>query len=137
MELSLARNAAQAGFATRIATDRAGLTAKSRNEREKSGGETGIVRGCAAHPSLALGTAGARTRRRPSPPLRAGSANPIVHVRGFESLRTSIGRHRNIRGSSSEYWRREGFEPDSDPKSDQQVTDAESKLVPVDPPKTP
>jgi hypothetical protein len=32
---------------------------------------------------------------------------------------------------------REGFEPDSDPQSDQQVTDPENDLVPADPPKTP
>jgi phenylpyruvate tautomerase PptA (4-oxalocrotonate tautomerase family) len=27
-----------------------------------------------------LGTVGAKARRRPSPPLRGGSSNPIVHV---------------------------------------------------------
>ena len=32
---------------------------------------------------------------------------------------------------------REGFEPDSDPKSDQQVTDSENNSVPEDPPNTP
>jgi hypothetical protein len=32
---------------------------------------------------------------------------------------------------------REGFEPDSDPLSDQQVVDSENNLVPGDPPKTP
>jgi len=32
---------------------------------------------------------------------------------------------------------REGFEPDSDPKSDQQVTDSENDSVPDDPQKTP
>jgi hypothetical protein len=33
------------------------------------GGEGGIVRGCAAHPSLPLGTAVAKALRRPAPPL--------------------------------------------------------------------
>jgi hypothetical protein len=32
---------------------------------------------------------------------------------------------------------REGFEPDSEPQWDQQVTDPENNLVPTDPPKTP
>jgi hypothetical protein len=32
---------------------------------------------------------------------------------------------------------REGFEPDSDSKSDQQVTDSQNNLVPSDPPKPP
>ncbi len=32
---------------------------------------------------------------------------------------------------------REGFEPDSDPKSDQQVTDSEIDLIPRDPQETP
>jgi hypothetical protein len=76
------------------------------------GGERGIVRGCAAHPLLTLGTVGARARRRPAPPLRGGSSNPIIHVRGFESLGTSIGRPRIIRGNSSKILaEREGFEP--------------------------
>ena len=32
---------------------------------------------------------------------------------------------------------REGFEPDSDPQSDQQVTDSENNLIPRDPQETP
>ena len=39
------------------------------------GGEGGITRGCAAHPSLSLETAVAKALRRPSSPLRAGSSN--------------------------------------------------------------
>jgi hypothetical protein len=32
---------------------------------------------------------------------------------------------------------REGFEPDSDPQLDQQVTESEEDMVPDDPPKPP
>lgn len=49
------------------------------------GGEGGIVRGCAAHPSLTLGTASAKALRRPSPMLRIGSSNPLIPYLGFES----------------------------------------------------
>ena len=40
------------------------------------GGEGGIVRGCAAHPSLTLGTAVAQALRRPAPPLSRRLVEP-------------------------------------------------------------
>ena len=44
-----------------------------------------------------------RTRHRRD--RRGGSSNPIVYVRGFESLGTSSGWHRLNRGNGSKYWR--------------------------------
>src|SRR5450631_4157329 len=41
-----------------------------------AGGEGGIARGCAAHPSLTLGTAVAKTLRRPAPPLARRLVEP-------------------------------------------------------------
>jgi len=67
-------------------------------------------------PRWSLGTVGARARRRPSPPLRGGSSNPIVYVLGFESRRDDSSRMaipawKSVKKDGG----REGFEPGRGP----------------------
>jgi hypothetical protein len=94
----------------------------------------GIVRGCAAHPSLI-----ARDRRRQGAPTSFAAAArrlvepPFFMFSGSNPIATTPAGSRFMRGSGSKNWRREGFEPDSDPGSDQQVTDSENISVPGDP----
>ena len=61
--------------------------ATKRKMAKKIAEREGLFAAAPLNPRGSLGTVGARARRRPSPPLRGGSSNPIVYVLGFESHR--------------------------------------------------
>jgi hypothetical protein len=69
--------------------------------KRQIGGERGIVRGCAARPSPALGTVGARARPRPSPPLPRRLVEPLSMFSGSNPIATTAGGRRFQCGSSS------------------------------------
>jgi hypothetical protein len=66
----------------------------------------------------------------------------IGNLPGFGNLAVDLPVETGSKAQVPDNWRklmaeREGFEPDSDPLSDQQVTDSENNPVPTDPQKAP
>ena len=80
---------------------------------------------------------GAQDRRLPFPvdAIVASYLSCICQL--IENFRTTCLRLHLKRAQVIDLAEREGFEPDSDPLSDQEVTDSENNSVPGDPQKTP
>jgi hypothetical protein len=96
------------GFATNTPPGHARPTLPCGNTRKRIGGEKGIVRGCAAHPSLI-----ARDRRRQGAPTSFAAAFAAARrthfsmFSGSNPIATTIAGGRFLRGSRSENWRKE------------------------------
>jgi hypothetical protein len=75
-----------------------------------------------------------------APTSSAAASRRLVKTLEFASndfLAKGIGKRAQKPVSNSKLAEREGFEPDSDPQSDQEVTESENNSVPGDPQKTP